>query len=144
VSGQAALSLAVAALAAVVGLRLLSPRTAPGYAAALAYAASLAASWLGANGLVPGGAAPGVSPPMTVRLGGAALLVFGLVAAGRAAGGKRRAERKVLGGLALVLSGQVVRAPSAAGLAVLGAAAAVFAWAAWRAGPQTLPERMHH
>jgi hypothetical protein len=147
-SPQGALSLAVAVLAAVLGVRLLAPRSAAGWAAALAYVASLAASWLGASGLVPGGARPGVSAPMTVRLAGGALLVFGLLAAGRAAreaagraegavagraeGSPRGAQVKVLGGLAMVLAGQVVRAPSPAGVAVLAMAAAVLGWAALR------------
>jgi len=153
-SPHGALSLAVAVLAAVLGVRLLAPRSAPGWAAALAYVASLAASWLGASGLVPGGARPGASAPMTVRLAGAALLVFGLLAAGRAAreaagravreaagrgageaaggtaGSTAGAQLKVLGGLAMVLAGQLVRAPSPAGVAVLAVAAAALGWAA--------------
>jgi len=140
-SPQGALSLAVTVLAAVLGVRLLAPRGASGLAA-LAYVASLAATWLGRAGLA--GSPPPPEPATPVRLAGAALLVFGLLAAGRAAQARALARargapasagtgRKVLLGLALVLAGQLLRAPSPAGLAVGGVAAVAFAWAAWRA-----------
>jgi len=134
---QGAISLAVAVLAAVMGVRLLGPDRLGGrsVAAAIAYAAALAVTWFGGSGVL----ARSPEPPLTVRLAGAALLVFGLLQAGRAARERAGradagATRKVLGGLAMVLAGQVLRAPSPAGIAAALAAAAVLAWAAWRAG----------
>jgi hypothetical protein len=123
-----ALSLAVAVLAAALGVRLLASHGVPGLASAVAYVASLAVTWLGGHALVPGGAPPGSSPPTIFRLAGAALLVVGLVSAARAA---RRpdSQKRVLAGLGLVLAGQILRAPSPAGLAALAAAAAVLGWA---------------
>lgn len=153
---QGAISLAVAVLAAVMGVRLLGPDRLGGraVAAAIAYAAALAVTWLGGSGVL----SRSPEPPLTVRLAGAALLVFGLLQAGRSAreeagrsaqdaAGREGAgaTRKVLGGLAMVLAGQVLRAPSPAGVAAALAAAAVLGWAAWRApGAGRPPERMNH
>lgn len=133
-SPEGALALATAALLLVVGLRLAGPRGAAGWAGGGAYAASLAATLLGGLGVVPG---PALAPPLALRLAGAAAVVAGLLVAGararraaRAAGGAAAAAPSAWAGLALVLVGQLARAPSAAGALGLAAAAAGLGWAA--------------
>jgi hypothetical protein len=130
-----ALALATAALLLVLGLRLARPRGPAGWAAAVAYAASLAATLLGALHLLPGRA---FVSPLPLRVAGAAAVVVGLLTAGAPARRRRPvAERgpRVTGaayaGLALVLLGQLLRAPSAAGALGVGVAALVHGWAAW-------------
>lgn len=139
-SPAGALALAVAALLLVLGLRLAPRRGAAGRAAAAAYAASLAATLLGALRVLPG---PALAAPLPLRLAGAAAIFAGLLAAGalvrrRRRGGTTggaapRAPGAVYAGLVLVLLGQLLRAPSAAGVLGVAVAAMAHGWAAWAA-----------
>jgi hypothetical protein len=139
-SPPGALGLAVAALLLVLGLRLAPRRGVTGAAAAATYAASLAVTLLGALRVLPG---PALAAPLGLRLAGAAAIFAGLLAAGalarlhpRGEGGRGAAPRAptaVYAGLALVLLGQLLRAPSAAGILGVAAAAIVHGWAAWAA-----------
>jgi hypothetical protein len=143
-----ALSLAIAALLGVLGLRLMGAALGqgrPGRAtlAAIGWGASLPLVWAGGHRLLPG-AAP--EAPLWLRVVGAGLLLVGLLLAGRArsaaAGASSRMVR-VAGGLSLVLAGQVARAPSAGGAVAAGVAMAALLWAAAGA-PGGRPERMDH
>lgn len=140
-STPGALALAIAALLLALGLRLAPRQGAAARAAAAAYAASLAVTLLGGLGILPG---PAFAAPLPLRLVGAAAIFAGLLTAGALAGrrGPREPRRAtwsaaprrraaVHGGLALVLLGQLLRAPSAAGALGLAAAALVHGWAAW-------------
>jgi hypothetical protein len=147
-SPEGALRLAIAALLAVVGYRLARPERGGDWLAVLAYAGALGAVLL-AERAAPAGAEPGVAP----RAAGAALLVLGLVVAGSAARAARRAapppargarpppppplapraRPRVHAGLALVLCGHLLRAPTAAGGAAVAVALAVLAATAWLA-----------
>jgi hypothetical protein len=140
-SSQGSLALAATALLVVVGYRLARPGTGPEWLAVAAYVVALTVQLLGARGLLPG-ATFAAGPAL--RVGGALLLVAGLVLAGkrsrarRAAaapaqpGGLQGGAAPVFAGLALVLVGQLARAPSLAGgvataVAVLGCVAAMLA-----------------
>jgi hypothetical protein len=126
-SPQGAIALAVTALLLVLGYRLARPDRAREWLAVASYGAGLAAVLLGARGLLPGGPAAG-GPAL--RVAGAILVVAGLLLAGKPARDRRRAATArtprpgpgpsaavgpVYAGLALVLAGQLARAPSVAG-----------------------------
>lgn len=139
-SPAGALALAVAALLVVLGRRLAPPRGTAGRLAFGAYAASLAATLLGGLRLLPG---PAPAASLGLRLAGAALLVAGLLVAGSPARRARAAAQAgaappptppaAHAGLTLVLLGQLLRAPSAAGAAGVAVAALAHGWAAWTA-----------
>ncbi len=145
-SPSGSVALAVSALLLVVGYRLARPGRAREWLALVAYAAALAAQLLGSRGLLPGGA---FVPGPALRIGGATLLVAGLLVAGGPARARRRAAvegrappggvPRALGplyaGLGLVLAGQLARAPSLAG-AIATAAALVVCVAVSRARPR--------
>jgi hypothetical protein len=141
-SPDGALRVAIAALLAVVGYRLARPARAADWLAVLAYVGALAAVLLAERG-----AAPAAAPPIAFRVVGALLLVGGLLVAGAPARAARTAapagarpppptlaprERWLVhGGLALVLMGQLLRAPTRPAVAAVAAAAAVLAATAW-------------
>lgn len=148
---EGALGLALTALLVVVGYRLARPRGPLAWAAALAYVAALVSSFLGARGVH---GADG--PPAGVRIPGALAIVAGLVIAGaalRASGRVERTHSAVTGparqagvhaGLALVLVGQLARAPSQVGAYVTAMAVlilAVAAFASWRHRSRVRPVR---
>jgi hypothetical protein len=133
-SPAGALSLATVALLLVLGLRLARPRGAPAWTAAGAYAVALVVTLLGGLGLLPG---PALAPPLAARVPGIAAIFAGLLLAGTAlrrvapdAAGTGGAPPLVHLGLVLVLAGQLVRAPSAAGAVAVAAAALAHAVAA--------------
>lgn len=140
-SPTGSLGAAIVALLFVVGYRLLRPSRGRDWLALAAYAAGLAGQFLGAHGLLPGRA---LVPGAALRIGGAALLVAGLVVAGRpsrtrrrtpdgdaeASNPSRRGWDPVATGLALVLLGQLARTPSHAGVVATAGAVAVCALAA--------------
>lgn len=126
-SPQGSLAVAVSAVLLVFGFRLARPDHVREWLAFVAYAAALVTQTLGAQGLLPG---PGLAAGAAPRVAGAALLVFGLLLAGRSSRARHRAETRpepartpvdpVYGGLALVAVGQLLRGPSfAGGVAVL-------------------------
>jgi hypothetical protein len=135
-SPAGALSLATVALLLVLGLRLARPRGGPAWAAAGAYAVALVATLLGGLRLLPG---PALAPPLAARVAGVAAIFAGLLLAGMR---RRRvaldaadapgasAPPLVHLGLVLVLAGQLLRAPSAAGAVSVAAAAVAHAAAA--------------
>jgi hypothetical protein len=142
-SPQGSVALAVSALLLVVGYRLARPERAREWLGVAAYAAALVAQLLGARGVLPG---PAPAAGAALRVAGAALLVTGLLVAGKPrarnraaiegdppAGGRARAAGAVHAGLALVLLGQLMRAPSLAGAAAVSIAVAIEAWVAWSA-----------
>jgi hypothetical protein len=134
-SPQGSVALAVSALLLVVGYRLARPDRVREWLAVAAYAAALAAQLLAARGLLPGPAHP-AGPAL--RLAGAAVLVVGLVVAGQPSRARRRAALAgrpapparlarldpAYAGLALVVLGQLARAPTLAGAAATAVAAA--------------------
>jgi protein-S-isoprenylcysteine O-methyltransferase Ste14 len=142
-SPEGSLALAIAALLLVLGFRFARPTRAHEWIAFAAYAAALALSLLAARGLVPGAA---IAAGAAVRLAGGAALVAGLLLAAAAAktrrltpagelavgGPYRRARRPLEVGLALVLVGHLLRAPSSLGSLAVGAAVAFLVWSAWR------------
>jgi hypothetical protein len=138
-SPDGALRLAIAALLAVVGHRLARPARGADWLGFLAYAGALAALYLAERAAAP-------APPVdvAVRGAGALLLVGGLVLAGAPARAARRAlpagvrpppaeplaargRRLVHAGLALVLAGQLLRAPTPRGAAAVLVAAVLLA-----------------
>jgi hypothetical protein len=155
---EGSFALAIAALLLVLGFRMLRPERAAAWAAFAGYAAALAVSLLGARGLV---GAP-VEPAAPIRIGGAALLVAGLLVGARRSrpgrerlrvgeaaptrpgalptpsgalptrSGASRARPEL--GLALVLAGHLARAPSAAGAIAVGVAVVLLAWTGMRRG----------
>jgi protein-S-isoprenylcysteine O-methyltransferase Ste14 len=142
-SPEGSLALAIAALLLVLGFRFARPDRPHAWIAFLAYAGALAVSLVAALDLVPGTPVAASAP---VRIAGAALLVVGLLLAAAAskasrvvhpgalvvAGPYRRVRRPLEAGLALVLVGHVLRAPSLLGWAAVAAAVALLAWSAWR------------
>jgi hypothetical protein len=140
-SPAGALSLAVAALLVVLGVRI-AGRARGGAAAQAAYAAAIVAAVLGAAGILPG---PAPAAPAAVRWVGSALLVAGLLVAGAGSRGGARpdpaaparppARGRAMLGLTAVLAGHLLRAPSGAGAIAAAAAAAVLAAAAVRRDP---------
>jgi hypothetical protein len=143
-SPHGSLALAIAALLVVFGFRLARPAGARAWLAFVAYAAALVLQALGARGLLPG---PARDAGTGLRLAGAALLVAGLLLAGKPTRARRRpaapaapavaAEGRldpVHAGLALVLVGQLLRGPSLAGAIAVLVAVAVNGWLAARRG----------
>ena len=136
-SPEASVSLAISALLLVIGFRLAHPARSREWLAVFAYAAALAAQFLGTRGGLPGGL---IAPGIALRIVGAALLVVGLVVAGSSSRARRRAAAAhdspellphgqaldpVHAGLALVLVGQLLRGPSVAGGAMVLIATAI-------------------
>jgi protein-S-isoprenylcysteine O-methyltransferase Ste14 len=147
-SPHGSVALAIAALLLVLGFRLARPRRTREWVAIAAYAAALAAQLLGARGLLPG---PRLVPGAGLRIGGAVLLVVGLLVAGTSSRARRRASMEAraepepargfdpaYAGLALVLVAQLLRGPSLAGALVASVAVIVGAWVA------STPERRAH
>lgn len=148
---ESALGLALTALLVVVGYRVARPRGPLAWVAVLGYVAALVSTFLGARG------APGAGGlPAGVRIPGAVAIVAGLVIAGAALRSSRRVERThsvetgparqagVHAGLALVLVGQLARAPSHVGAYVTATAVLVLAVAAftsWRDRSRVRPVR---
>lgn len=144
-SPQGSIELAIAALLVVLGFRFARPSRPSEWVAMAAYVAGLGGQLLGALGLVRGSLFPaGVG----LRVLGGLSLVAGLVLAGAPARARRRASagRPAPGraaaaapyaGLALVLAGQFLRAPSAAGLAPVLVGIGVCAWVSFAARPGT-------
>lgn len=126
-SPEGSLALAVAALVAVLGWRFTLPERGRDLAAVLVFVAAVAVTFAAGSGLVPGGGP--VAAPLSVRVVGAALLVAGLLLAGRSfkarllagrghlaeAGPYARIRHPLYAGLALVLVGHLLRLPSRAG-----------------------------
>jgi hypothetical protein len=150
-SPEGSVALALCALLVVVGYRLARPDRGREWLAIAAYAAALVASLLGARGLLPG---PTAAVAPAVRLAGAALLVLGLLLAGQPSRARRRAARRAPGeatrappldlvyaGLAVVLAGQLARAPSLAGgiATAAGVLVCLAVAATGRAGPRAPP-----
>jgi hypothetical protein len=140
-SPQGSVALAISALLLVFGFRLARPDRPREWLAVVAYAAALVAQTLGAQGLLPG---PVLAAGIGLRVGGAALLVFGLLLAGRSARARRRAAMSgeaspergatsfdpVYGGLALVTIGQLLRGPSLGGGVAVLVAVVINGWVA--------------
>jgi MYXO-CTERM domain-containing protein len=76
---EGSLALAIAALLLVLGYRMLRPERAAAWVAFAGYAAALVVSLLGARGAL----GTAVEPAAPVRIGGAALLVLGLLVGAR-------------------------------------------------------------
>lgn len=143
-SPQGSIALAIAALLLVLGFRLARPGRAREWVAVGAYAVALGTQVVAAQGLLPGSALPA---GVTVRITGAALLVLGLILAGRSSRARRRAVMNtatpsesatrsldpVYAGLALVVLGQLLRGPSVAGGAAASAAILINVWVALKA-----------
>ena len=136
-SAEGALGLAIAALLLVVGFRFAAPRRGREWAAAAAYAGALGVSFAGGSGLLGEPAAVACAPQ---RIAGGGVLVAGLLLAGGAARDRRLAARAAVpgggsgprlhAGLALVLLGYLLRAPSRAGAIATAAALLLHAWTA--------------
>src|SRR5512138_2763388 len=90
-SPTGALGAAIVALVLVLGHRLMRPSRGRDWLVLAAYGAGLVAQLLGAHGLLPGRA---LVPGAALRIGGAALVVAGLVFAGSPS----RARRRMSGG----------------------------------------------
>lgn len=135
-SRTGSLGAAIVALLFIVGYRLARPSRGRDWLALAAYAAGLAAQFLGAHALLPGRA---LVAGAALRIAGAAVIVAGLVTAGRpsrtrrripAGGpepsdGPRRGWNPIAAGLVLVLLGQLARAPSTAGVVATALAVVV-------------------
>jgi protein-S-isoprenylcysteine O-methyltransferase Ste14 len=142
-SQEGSLAVAIAALLLVLGLRFAGALRAHERIAFASYAAALVASLLAARGIVP---AATTAPGVLVRVAGAALLVGGLLLAAAASkvrrgarpgalvteGPYRRVRRPVEAGLALVLVGHLLRAPSSIGFIAVAVAIATLGWSARR------------
>ncbi len=138
------LALAIAALQLVLGWRFTLPERGRDVAGFLLYAAAVGLGFAAARGLVP--ASPPLAGPLALRLGGAALLLGGLALAGASqkarllagrgalatSGPYRRLRHPLYVGLALVLAGGALRAPTALGIAAAVVAVAHHAWLAVR------------
>lgn len=151
-SPEGALRLAITVLLAVVGYRVARPTRGRDWVAVLAYVGALAAVLVGER------AAPAAPPHLAVRALGALLLLAGLLVAGAAVRAARRAfppappapraagrpaprppalvvapgDRPVVhAGLALVLAGQFLRAPTQLGAMAVAAAVLVLAATGW-------------
>jgi protein-S-isoprenylcysteine O-methyltransferase Ste14 len=138
-SAEGSLALAITALLLVMGFRLARPARGREWGAITTYATAIVLTLLAAHGLLPGPPPP--TPAAPVRIAGAALLVSGLLLAGAAAGVRAstpagelattgpysRVRHPLYIGLVLVVIGNVVRAPSTAGLLSAAAAAVVYA-----------------
>ena len=147
-SPQGSIELAIAALLLVLGFRFARPSRPREWVAVAAYAAGLAGHLLGASGLLRGSVFPAGTG---LRILGALGLVAGLILAGAPARSRRRASSgghpgpgataatAPYAGLALVLAGQFLRAPSSAGLVPALVGIAVNAWAALRSRRDAAP-----
>lgn len=117
------LSMAIAAVLVVLGLRFLAPRRGRHWLAFAVYAGAIGVAWGSAHGLLRPAAR---DPALLVRVSGAALLVAGVVVASGGARSRRRAPSIQLVprapgrprlphplevGLALVVAGHALRAP---------------------------------
>ena len=140
-STEGTLALAIAALLLVSGFRFARPERGREWLAFVLYGTSLAATLAASVGHPLG---PAAAPGVPLRAAGGAVLVAGLLLAGSAARARRlaaagapdprrppaRARHGVELGLALVLGGQLLRAPSLAGAVATAAAALALAWVA--------------
>jgi protein-S-isoprenylcysteine O-methyltransferase Ste14 len=134
------LALAVAALQLVLGWRFTLPERGRDVAGFLLYAAAVGLGFAAARGLLP--ASPPLAGAFPLRLAGAALLLGGLALAGASQKARLLAGRGALAtsgpygrlrhplyvGLALVLAGGALRAPTELGLAAAALAIAHYAW----------------
>ena len=143
-SPQGSVALAISALLLVFGFRLARPARPREWVAVLAYAAALVAQTLGAQGLLPGAV---LAVGTALRIAGAALLVLGLLLAGKSSRARRRAPSvetppqpgttpfdPVYGGLAVVAIGQLLRGPSLGGAVAVLVAVVLNGWVALKAG----------
>jgi hypothetical protein len=144
-SPEGALGLAIVALLVVLGHRLARPARAADWLAVGAYAGALVAIYLGARA-GPADAA-GAQAGVALRLAGALALLAGVLVAGSGVRARLRAATPRTGlapvppgerarthaGLALVLAGQLLRAPTRLGAVAALVAAGALAWAGWRA-----------
>lgn len=140
-SPAGSLAIAISALLLVLGFRLARPARTREWLAIAAYAGALFAQTLGAVGFLGG---PPAAPGAPQRLGGAALLVAGILLAGGPARARGRAAATpgaaaaqapgsfdpVYAGLALVLAGQLLRGPSRPGAIAVGVAVLIAGWVA--------------
>jgi len=141
---EGSLALAIAALQLVLGWRFTLPERGRDVAGFLLYAAAVGLAFAAGRGLLP--ASPPLAGALPLRLAGAALLLGGLALAGASQKARLLAGRGALAtsgpygrlrhplyvGLALVLAGGVLRAPSAVGAAAAAIAVAHYAWLALR------------
>jgi len=138
------LALAIAALQLVLGWRFTLPERGRDVAGFLLYAAAVGLGFAAARGLLPG--SPPLGGALALRVGGAALLLGGLALAGASQKARLLAGRGALAtsgpyarlrhplyvGLALVLAGGVLRAPTGLGVAAAAVAIVHYAWLALR------------
>ena len=140
-SPTGSLAIAISALLLVMGFRLARPARTREWLAIAAYAGALFTLTLGAAGFLCG---PPAAPGAPQRLGGAALLVAGILLAGAPARARGRAAANpaaaaapaprsfdpAYAGLALVLAGQLLRGPSRPGAIAVGVAVLIAGWVA--------------
>jgi protein-S-isoprenylcysteine O-methyltransferase Ste14 len=139
-SPEGSLALAIAALLAVLGWRFTLPERGRDFAGVLVFVAVVALTFAAGRGLIPGTGAVVAGP--LLRLGGAALLVLGLLLAGASFKARLRAGRgrhpevgpyarirhPLYAGLTLVLVGHLLRLPSQVGALAVLAAVAQYVW----------------
>jgi protein-S-isoprenylcysteine O-methyltransferase Ste14 len=137
---EGSLALAISALVVMLGWRFTLPVRGRDFAGVVVYIAAIAVSFAAGRGLLPGGGPVAAGP--VARLGGAALLVAGLLLAGASfkarllagrghlaeAGPYARIRHPLYAGLALVLVGHLLRLPSRAGALAVTIALVQYLW----------------
>jgi protein-S-isoprenylcysteine O-methyltransferase Ste14 len=139
---EGSLALAIAALVVVLGWRFTLPERARDFGGVLVFVAAVAVTLLAGRGLLRG--AEPVAAGAVARIGGAAVLVAGLLLGGASyrarlvagrgalatAGPYARLRHPLYVGLALALAGHLARAPSRAGALAVLVALGQYAWLA--------------
>ncbi|ACL67571.1 conserved hypothetical protein [Anaeromyxobacter dehalogenans 2CP-1] len=141
-SAEGSLTLAISALAIVLGYRFTLPERGRDFAGILVYVAAIAVTLAAAYGFVPRAGA--VDPGLAGRIPGGLLLVAGFLLAGASFRARLEAGRGRLAtggpyarirhplylGLGMVLAGHLLRLPSSAGLLSTALALASYGFAA--------------
>lgn len=139
-SAEGSLTVAISALAIVLGYRFTLPERGRDFAGLLVYVAAIGVTLAAAHGLIPRAGA--IEPGLASRLPGSVLLIAGFVLAGASYRARLEAGRGQLAtsgpyarvrhplylGLGLVLVGHLLRLPSSAGLLPTVLALASYVW----------------
>ncbi len=139
-SAEGSLTVAISALAIVLGYRFTLPERGRDFAGLLVYVAAIGVTLAAAHGLVPRAGA--FEPGLALRVPGSLMLILGIVLAGASFRARLEAGRGALAtggpyarvrhplylGLGLVLVGHLLRLPSSAGLLPTALALASYAF----------------
>ncbi len=141
-SAEGSLTVAISALAIVLGYRFTLPERGRDFTGLLVYVAAIGVTLAAAHGLVPHAGA--IEPGLALRAPGSLLLILGFVLAGASYRARLEAGRGALAtggpyarvrhplylGLGMVLLGHLLRLPSSAGLLPTALALASYAFTA--------------